>query len=336
MAGVANHRYGKGVAAGDYDGDGDMDLYVSNLGANRLYRNDGHMRFTDVALQAGVQEPTARSFATWFFDYDNDGWLDLWVCGYGGNPADLAAQALGFQDRAVRSCLYRNNKNGTFTNVAAPLGLARAFLPMGANFGDFDNDGWLDMYLGTGDPSYESIMPNVALRNDRGQRFQDISQSAGLGHLQKGHGIAFVDIDNDGDQDVYHQLGAFFPGDAFHNALYMNPGQGNHFVAIELEGTNSNRMAVGARVKLTIDTPGGIRELHRAPGCVSSFGGSPRRLEIGLGDATAIQSIEVNWPKSGERQTFTNVPIDSFIRVVEGNDEIETLTPMQLELGAKH
>jgi hypothetical protein len=334
-AGVANQRYCKGVAAGDYDNDGDMDLYVSNIGPNRLYRNNGNMTFTDVAARAHVTRPEERSFATWFFDFDNDGWLDIWVGGYNATIADLTRQAVGALDDAVRPRLYRNTGDGSFMDVTETANLDRVFLPMGANYGDFDNDGWLDIYLGTGDPSYDSLMPNVALRNDRGRRFQDISQSAGLGHLQKGHGIAFVDIDNDGDQDIYHQLGAFYPGDKFRNGLYINPGQGNHFVSIELIGTMSNRMAVGTRVKVTIIAPEGRRELYRSAGCVSSFGGSPRRLEIGLEKAAKIDSIEVWWPTSRIQQRFTDVPLDSFIRVTEGDDEFVTLTPGKLKLGAQ-
>ncbi|MBX3373301.1 MAG: CRTAC1 family protein [Phycisphaeraceae bacterium] len=333
-AGVANDRYCKGVAAGDFDNDGHMDIYVSNIGVNRLYRNNGDMTFTDVAPQAEVTHPEGRSFATWFFDYDNDGRLDIFVAGYSASIAHLTVQALGASDGAVRPRLYRNLGEGRFMDVTDATGLGRAMLPMGANFGDFDNDGWLDMYLGTGDPGYESLMPNIALRSNRGLNFQDITQSSGLGHLQKGHGIAFADIDNDGDQDIYHQLGAFYPGDQFKNGLYVNPGHGNRFVAIDLVGTRSNRMAVGARVKVTIVTPDGRRELHRAAGSVSSFGGSPRRIEVGLERATVIESIEVWWPTSRTRQTFTSVPVDSFIRITEGEDAYETLAPVVFRLGA--
>src|SRR5690606_28260441 len=117
-----------------------------------------------------------------------DGWLDLWVSGYSGTIADLAAEAAGIPERAARSHLYRNRGDGTFEDVAPRVNLDAIYVPMGANFGDFDNDGWLDVYLGTGDPNYEALMPNIALRNNLGMRFQDITQSSGLGHLQKGHG----------------------------------------------------------------------------------------------------------------------------------------------------
>ena len=333
-AGVTNDRYGKGVTVGDYDNDGDLDIYVSNILPNRLYRNNGDMTFTDVAQELGLVEPVGRSFATWFFDYDNDGWLDLFVASYEASVADLAADALGAPHRARLPCLYHNNGDGTFTNVTEEAGLAHPYLPMGANFGDADNDGWLDIYLTTGNPNFETLMPNVMLRNDGGRRFQDVTRSAGLGHLQKGHGVAFVDLDHDGDQDIYHQLGGFYPGDRFSNALFLNPGHGNHFLTVKLVGTRSNAQGYGARIKLVIETPRGPREIHRAVGSVSSFGGSPLRQEIGLGDATAIERLEIHWPTSGIRQTFRNVPIDSMIRIVEGQDVYAPLHAPRFEFPA--
>jgi hypothetical protein len=198
------------------------------------------------------------------------------------------------------------------------MGLAHPFLPMGANFGDFDDDGYLDIYLGTGDPAYETLTPNVAFRNDAGRRFQDITTSAGLGHLQKGHGIAFADLDEDGDQDVFHQLGGFYPGDRYASALFENPGHGNHYLHVALTGKRSNRSAVGARLRVDILEGGAERAICRAVGCVSSFGGSPMRQEIGLGKAERILSVQVVWPTTGEVQEFTDVPLDSRIEIVEG------------------
>lgn len=330
-AGVTNDRYTKGVTVGDYDDDGDLDVYVSNFGPNRLYRNDGELRFTDVAEELGVTAPDGRSFACWFFDYDNDGRLDLFVTSYVGSTADLVAEKLDMKRERPRPRLYRNTGEG-FDEVGTEVGLDRFFLPMGANFGDVDGDGWLDVYLTTGDPLLESIVPNAMLRNDRGERFQDVSTAGGFGHLQKGHGVAFCDLDNDGDQDVHHQLGGFYPGDRYHNALFENPGTGARFVTLELVGIESNRGAIGARVTLRVATPAGERTIHRALGSVSSFGGSPARQEIGLGDATGIRSLEILWP-SGASQSFTGVPLDSFLRATEGEDELERLEREPLVLG---
>ncbi len=333
-AGVTNDRYAKGVTVGDYDNDGDLDLFVSNFGPNRLYRNNGDGTFVNVAILAGVVGPR-WSFATWFFDYDNDGWLDLFVGAYQASIAAVAADHLGqpFQSfRAFPPALYRNRGDGSFVDVTEEAGLNHPWLPMGANFGDLDNDGFLDIYLGTGDPSYETLMPNVMLRNDRGRRFENVTTSGGFGHLHKGHGVAFADIDNDGDQDIYHQLGGFFPGDQCHNALFLNPGHGHRYLYLSLVGTKSNRAGYGARIDVRVKTPDGPRRIHRAVGSVSSFGGSPTRQEIGLGDAAAIESIEIWWPTSGIRQVFENVPLDSWITVTEGRNTFDERQLVRVDL----
>jgi hypothetical protein len=326
-AGVSNDRYAKGVAAGDYDNDGDVDLFVSNIGLNRLYRNQGDGTFQDVGPEARVTgKANERHFACWFFDVDNDGWLDLWDNGFQARLEDLAKQALGQSDAAVRPMLLHNRRDGTFEDRAAAAGVARAYLPMGSNFGDLDNDGFLDIYLGTGEPSLQVLMPNVLLWNQGGERFLDVTTAAGMGHLQKGHGVAFADFDRDGDQDVFHQLGGFYLVDRFQSALFENPGFGRHWLVLELVGGPSNRAAIGARVRLVLtDSGGATREIHRAAGAVSSFGGSPHRLEIGLGAAERIERLEIRWPRTKEPQVLEGVPLDAAVKVREGTDGFERL-----------
>jgi hypothetical protein len=331
-AGVANRRYAKGVTAGDYDNDGDVDLYVSNNGPNRLYRNNGDGTFIDVAESLGVTEPSFRSFAPWFFDYDNDGWLDLFVGAYDATVSDVAADYLGQPFGATPPRLYHNER-GRFVDLTREVGLSHPYRPMGANFGDLDNDGFLDIYLGTGDPDYGTLMPNVMLRNDGGRRFQDVTTSGGFGHLQKGHGIAFADFDQDGDQDIYHQLGGFYPGDRFQNVLFRNPGHPGRFLTIELVGVRTNSQGLGARIRVVVARAGGEAEFHRAVGSVSSFGGSPMRQEIGLGDATAIRRLEIRWPVSGTTQVFEDVPLDAWIRVTEGARSFERVALRPFPLG---
>ena len=326
-AGVTNDRYCKGVTAGDHDNDGDLDLYASNFGENRLYQSLGDGTFHDVAKALGVEQPAGRSFASWFFDYDNDGWLDLFCASYEGSIADVCARALGMERDSPRPRLYAN-KEGRFRDVAPEVGLDRFVLPMGANFGDIDNDGYLDLYLTTGDPQLESIMPNLMLRNDRGSVFQDVTSSGGFGHLQKGHGVAFADLDDDGDQDIYHQLGGFYLGDRFHNALFENPGHGHRFLHLKLVGVQSNRTGVGARVRLVVREGGSTREIHRAVGSVSSFGGSPLRLEIGLGAAEAIERLVVRWPAGAGEDVHTDVPLDTYLELTQGASEMRVL-PME-------
>ena len=337
-AGVTNDRLAKGVTAGDYDNDGDLDLYVSNIGKNRLYRNDsppgdgGAMRFTDVAEDLMVESPEGRSFAPWFFDFNNDGWLDLFVTAYDATTANLMRDYRGEPHGATPPCLYVN-RGGKFEDVAVAAGLDHAWLPMGASFGDIDYDGFLDIYLATGDPGYETLMPNVMLRNDTGMRFQNVTTAGGFGHLQKGHGICFADFDHDGDQDVYHQLGGFYPGDKFHNALFLNPGTDGRFLVLELEGTKSNRSGIGARIVVTVKDENGERSIHRAVGSVSSFGGSPvRRQEIGLGDANQISSVSVTWPGAGEAIVYKRIPLDAHVRIKQGNPKYEKLERRRIDL----
>jgi hypothetical protein len=198
---LADLGFVKGVAWGDFNNDGRPDLYISRKSQpNILFRNDGprskknpqpdRWQFVDVTEQAGVAEPV-QSFPTFFFDYDNDGWPDLFVAGYWFDTFnDIAAFHVKKYFRPETPRLYHNNRNGTFTDVTRLMRLDRAILVMGAGFGDLDNDGWLDIYLGTGDPAYEALLPNRMFRNNEAKNFQDVTTSGGFGHLQKGHGIA--------------------------------------------------------------------------------------------------------------------------------------------------
>ena len=321
QAGVTNEAWSKGVVWGDYDDDGDPDLFVSNFrGPNRLYRNDGDGTFTDVATPLGVLGPQS-SFSTWFWDANGDGLLDLLVNAYQrpirrGDPPHVwyvAAARMGLPLPADVELprLYLGRPDGTFHEAAAAFGLTLPSLPMGANFGDLDNDGWLDFYLGTGYPGYEGLMPNVMFRNLAGERFQEVTFSGGFGHLQKGHGIAFADLDNDGDQDVFAQMGGMLGADAARDALFVNPGFGNHWIKVRLLGTRSDRFGVGARIRVQIDEGGRQRSLVRWIGPGGSFGANPLRAEIGLGTATRVRRLQVRWPTSGIVQEFTDLPVDT-------------------------
>ena len=332
-AGVANLRYCKGSAWGDYDNDGDPDLYVSNYAAeNRLYRNNGDGTFSDVSPELGLTEPL-ESFPTWFWDYDNDGWLDIFVAGYASDIELVAKDYLGIPNDGARPRLYRNDGAGGFEDVTEQVGLDRVSQTMGANFGDLDNDGFPDIYLGTGFPAFDALAPNVAYRNDGGESFLDVTFSAGLGHIQKGHGIAFGDLDRDGDQDIFMQVGGFYPSDGFLNALYVNLGNGNRWLSVRLVGVDSNRSAIGARIRVTVTEEGGRRDIHVVVGSGSSFGASSLEQEIGLGTADAIESLEVYWPTSGIRQRFEDVPLDTALEIREDGDDYVTRELPRIELG---
>jgi hypothetical protein len=330
-AGVENFRMAKGVAWGDYDGDGYPDLYVSNIGPNRLYHNNRDGTFTDVAAAAGVVEPIGRSFATWFFDYDNDGRLDLFVADYSAPLENVVGVYFGKKTAEGHPRLYHNEGNGTFRDASIEAGLTDPLLPMGSNYGDLDNDGYLDIYLGTGLPSFESLMPNRMYRNDGGKRFVDVTFSGGFGHLQKGHGVAFADLFNDGEQDVFEQMGGAYPGDAYPSVLYRNPGNDNSWVKLRLQGMRSNRSAIGARIEVVVPAQkGATRSIFRTVGAASSFGGSPFRQEIGLGSARKISRIEVFWPTSGLRQVFRDVAPNRFYEIREGAGKLEPLPLLRL------
>ncbi len=335
-AGVENLRFAKAAVWGDYDGDRYPDLYVSNLGApNRLYHNQRDGTFTDVAERLGVSLPL-ESFPAWFWDFDNDGALDLYVATYRGDTgalASVAASYLGLPLREELGRLYRGDGRGGFQDVAVERGLGLYTVAMGSNFGDLDGDGWLDFYLGTGYPDYEGLIPNVMYRNDAGQRFVDVTTAGGFGHLQKGHGVAFADLDNDGDQDVFEQMGGGLLGDRYRAALYENPGFGNRWIAIRLVGTCSNRSAIGARIRVEVVERGRPRSIYRHVSSGGSFGANPLRQTIGLGRAERITRLEIVWPTSELTQTFEDVALDQHVEIVEGDDTLRRLDLARLTLG---
>jgi hypothetical protein len=328
-AGVANVGLVKGVTSADFNNDGRPDLYLSRRGQpNTLYRNDGPAdpaagkdstwKFTDVSFSAGVTEPI-ESFPTWFFDYNNDGFEDIFVAGYKiQNIGDIAADYLKVQTSASRVRLFRNNGNGTFSDVTQATGMHRVIHAMGSNFGDFDNDGWLDMLIGTGDPDLANLMPNRAFRNNEGQLFQDVTTSGGFGQLQKGHSVSFADFDHDGDQDIYQSVGGAFQGDFYRNALFENPGHGNNWIVLKLEGKESNAVGIGARIKVIVNVPGAAeRTIHRTLNTGGSFGANPLRQQIGIGKATNITRIEVHWPVTDKTQAFTNLAVNRLYTIKE-------------------
>ncbi len=182
------------------------------------------------------------------------------------------------------------------------------------------------------------MMPNVALRNLEGSGFEDVSFISGLAHLQKGHGVAFGDVDNDGDLDLFQQLGGAYPFDAFANALYQNPGQDASWVVLRLRGKQANRFGVGARLAVRVVENGATRTIHEVAGSGGSFGGSSMQQEIGLGEATRIESVEILWPGSGTRQILADLPLRRWIEITEGEAEYRVLevAPVTFPLGAEH
>lgn len=300
-----------GVAFGDYDADGDLDLYVVNVGGpNNLLRNEGGVRFTDVTAATGVERPIQASYVAFFTDYDVDGDLDLFVSTMCHYDDFVESQVTGLA-AGPRALLYRND-GPRFVEVGAELGLRRSFGSMGAGYGDVDYDGRVDLYLSNGGPEMARLEPNTLYLN-REDGFVDITASAGVGNLGKGHGATFADFDADGDLDLYAGIGGHHPGDVWANSLYRNDGHTNHWIGFQLLGSDSNRGAIGARLVLRSGDYISVAQVSGGDGFGS--GNSPA-VEFGLGDRRLVDSVEIHWP-SGRVDRLDAPAVDRFHSVIE-------------------
>jgi VCBS repeat protein/ASPIC/UnbV protein len=331
-AGVQNDRWAKGSAWGDYDNDGQLDLFVSNMeGHARLYRNLGDGTFVDVAPDLGILGPP-HGFTCMLWDYDDDGRLDIFVGDYSSNLAEVVADYLGLPVHSDdHAHLYHNLGTEGFREVSREAGLARPMPVMSVNAGDLDNDGDLDLHLGTGWMSLSGLVPDLMYANVGG-RFEDVTDSTATGHLQKGHGVSFADWDDDGDLDLFVVLGGGYPGDRGYNALFQNPGHKHHWLKVRLVGTKTNKSAIGARLRVDLSGPGGTRSIHRVIGNNGSFGGNTLVESIGLLDAKSVDSLTVAWPTSKTTQTFRNVAADQAIEITEGVDRYKVVTRTPLKV----
>jgi len=236
-AGVAGTGYGMGVAVGDYDNDGRPDLFVANVTGNQLFHNNGDGTFTDVTQRAGVAGAMKDGIKMWsagagWFDYNNDGRLDLFVVNYckwkvNEDPycaikAGVRAYCHPKEYAPLHNTLYRNNGDGTFTDVSEETGIAAAEgKGMSVSFADYDGDGFLDAFVAN------DTTPNLLFHNIGGKRFEEVGVTAGVayapdGNALSGMGADFRDVDNDGKPDLWHTAVEHetFP-------LYVNRGKGN-------------------------------------------------------------------------------------------------------------
>jgi hypothetical protein len=345
-AGCAITGFVKGVTSGDYNNDGFTDIFLSTLnGSKILLKNEsvkgGDVKFKNVSDEAGLSKNRSRTFPTWFWDYDNDGWLDILVCGYefmGSLATYAAAEAINAPvNNAGKVFLFRNKHDGTFEEVSEKVGLNKVAFAMGSNFGDIDNDGYLDFYLGTGNPSFKSAVPNKLFKNINGTRFLDVTTSARVGNIQKGHEVAFADLDNDGDEDIYIKMGGAYVGDAYENSLYLNPGQNNnHWINILLEGTVSNKVAIGAKIKVTFKENNVERSVYRDVNSGGSFGANPLQQHVGVGQATSVETIEITWPATGKTQVFKNVAVDKNIKIKEDDSTFNAFKLARFDFTKRH
>ncbi|HVT60583.1 MAG TPA: CRTAC1 family protein [Thermoanaerobaculia bacterium] len=325
---------------GDANNDGWDDLYVAcDFGTDRFFLNNGDGTFTD-KTQTAIGFDTKKGMNAEWGDYDNDGWLDIFVT----NITDDYMREGNF--------LWHNNGNLTFTDVSRETGTYETGWGWAAKFFDYDNDGWLDLYVvngwvSAGPESYVPdifemiVRPNVDLadarswppmgkkslsgyekkklfHNEHGQLFRNEAARHGLDSTRDGRGIAVADFDNDGRLDLFVTNANDEPY-LYHNVLPT----GAHWAEFQLEGRKSNRDAVGTRLYLTT---GGRRLLRFVDGGNGFASQSTKRVHFGLAGAATVDQLEVLWP-SGLRQTFSGFAADHLYRIVEGQPALTAWQP---------
>jgi len=330
QTGIKVSDFVKGATWIDYDNDSDLDLYLSSFGGyNHLFENIGTNdktslpKFEEVTDKAGVSLPFF-GFPVVSLDFNNDGYQDLFCAENIPSMKDYANAFIHEEPLFCQPKLYINNGDGTFSEKWQEYGDNRQTLAMGMNVGDINNDGYQDIYIGTGYPDFVALVPNLMYLNEKGKGLADVTLQ-GFGHLQKGHGISFGDLNKDGDQDIYMNVGGYYTADKFFNVLYQNPGHQNNWIVIELIGKESNSSAIGAKLKLIVkDRQGNKRKIWRTVSTGGSFGASSLQQEIGLGISDTVEKIVVYWPnKENSKQVFQDIKVNQKIIITENEYEIQ-------------
>jgi hypothetical protein len=303
---------GRTCAWGDVDADGDLDLYVGNFltadregkATNFLYLNRGDGAFESVIEGPAVSDPGLTYGVSWV-DFDNDGDLDLFV-------SNIA--------RSDQNALYRNDGSGQLAKVTVgPLVTDSGGPSKGHTWGDYDNDGDLDLYVANGTEGTDDIL-GYFYRHLGGGRFERVLESPFDSDRHISAGTAWGDYDNNGDLDIFV---ANWRGDGEANDLYRNQTSGASWLALRLEGRQSNRMGIGAKVRLVVEMEGETNTQYRWQLLNTGYGSQNAPIiHFGLGSATVARTLEISWP-SGKVDTHSNVDANRFWHAVEGSD----LTP---------
>lgn len=306
-AGLGSLHYNE-VAFADYDNDGFPDIFCTDVQSSGtsydlLMKNNGDGTFTNVTQQAGIQQLNNGRSIAWG-DYNNDGYLDLFVT--------------RGTDVPLKQTLYKNNGDGTFTDFTDAAGLGATSNNRAAAWGDFDNDGYLDLYVVNSGTDPGGKGPNFLYHNNRNGTFTDVAASTGVESLvsSRGRGAAWADYDKDGFLDLFVTNGEdntdYPEGPQF---LFRNAGNVNHWLKVRLVGTTSSRQGLGAKVTITVGRTSQYRENNGASGHYLSQGDTP--LHFGVGKKTTIRQITVNWP-SGQTQIMRSVATNQELVVTEG------------------
>lgn len=308
------------VQAGDYDNDGWPDLFVANDGLNAyLYHNEHNGKFQEVGLSTGMavtsRGTVMAAMCISLGDYDNDGHLDLYISDF----------------QRSSDHLWHNDGKGFFDEVSDEAGITqptRDVLSFGGGFVDYDNDGWLDMFIANGHvyPEVEQATPgthykqiNSLFHNETDGKFVEVGKSSGNGFETPytGRGVAFADFDNDGFVDVLVANNGDPP-----LLLHNSGNNGNNFLNFKLVGRKSNRDAMGARIRVVTGTMSQIREIAGGGSYLSQ---SDLRANFGIGKGKHADIVEITWP-SGQKQTFKDVEANKFYLVEEGSDQLQIQT----------
>ena len=283
-----------GSSWGDYDNDGDIDLFVANTdGNNFLYRNDGSGNFAKITSGPVVNDRGESLGGSWG-DYDNDGDIDLFVANTDGN-----------------NFLYRNEGSGSFLKIISGPVVSDSGSSWGSSWGDYDNDGDLDLFVANLGPGN-----NFLYQNNGNGTFTKITSGVIANESSSSLGSSWGDYDNDGDLDLFVANGVLDKN----NFLFENNGNSNHWINIYLLGTVSNASAIGARVSVKAIINGiPVWQVREISGQTGFLGQNSLNAEFGLGDAVVIDSIRIEWP-SKEKEVYTTRSVNAFLKFTENKN----------------